>query len=314
MNLAEYSALDAVALAALVRRGEVTPRELAETEIRAAEAAHDPLNAVVEAFGQRAATVDDDAVPNGPLRGDGGGSIRIPTAACGVVGLKPSRRRVSFGSDAGEPLSGWPVRFVVTRTVRDTTLMLDVLSGAAPGDPFRILAPRGAYRDEAVADSGALRIAVCVAPWASRPVDREVADAAARTARTVERLGHHLSEDAPVVDWQPFLRMMTDMLSANTAHGIAAAARALASRVGPDTLERAQRPDCDQPAVTPVPRRAADRDTTGRTVRRGGDAGAGRGAPRAGPTVASSSVADPHLAPLLAGSVAGGAAKRRDSV
>src|SRR4029077_2321673 len=67
---------------------------------------------------------------------DGGGSIRIPASACGLVGLKPSRGRTSFGPDVGEASGGLVAEGVLTRSVRDTAAILDTVIGWMPGDPY----------------------------------------------------------------------------------------------------------------------------------------------------------------------------------
>ena len=173
------------------------------------------------------------------LASDGGGSIRIPAACCGVVGLKPSRGRISFGPDAGEPLSGWAVRFAVSRSVRDSAALLDALHGPEPGDPTLLPAPEHSYLDECFRDPGRLRIAFCTQPWNGAPEHPEHAAATEMTARVLADLGHHVERAAPAVDWEPFLQCMVDMWSANTAHGIDSFAAALGREPSRDNLEPA---------------------------------------------------------------------------
>jgi amidase len=96
--------------------------------------------------------------------GDGGGSIRIPASECGLVGLKPTRGRVSVGPEIGEAWGGLVVRGAVTRTVRDTAGVLDVLQGAEPGDPYSAAPPACPYVDEVGAEPGSLRIGVLTTP------------------------------------------------------------------------------------------------------------------------------------------------------
>lgn len=100
-----------------------------------------------------------------PMAGanDGGGSIRIPAAYNGLFGLKPSRGRISSGPLVGEAWTGASSDHVVSRTVRDSAAMLDVLSGSAPGDPFEIPAPEGRYRDLIQQSPGTLKIGVFTA-------------------------------------------------------------------------------------------------------------------------------------------------------
>src|SRR5690242_2036518 len=92
--------------------------------------------------------------------GDGGGSIRIPASECGLVGLKPTRGRTSFGPDVGDALFGLVAEGVVSRSVRDTAAVLDAVAGAMPGDPYTAPPPARPFLKEVGADPGKLRIGV----------------------------------------------------------------------------------------------------------------------------------------------------------
>jgi amidase len=132
---------------------------------------------------------------------DGGGSIRIPAAACGLVGLKPSRGRISWGPVLWEPDAGLAYEGVLTRTVRDTAALLDVLAGGAPGDPYVEPGSSRPWMEEAGAAPGRLRIGIFdQAPGDAWPTDPACVDAVRRCAAKLEELGHVVEESAP----QPF--------------------------------------------------------------------------------------------------------------
>ena len=168
---------------------------------------------------------------------DGGGSIRIPAASCGVVGLKPSRGRITWGPQIAEALSGWAVHFVVSRTVRDSAVALDALSGPYVGDPFTIAAPIRPYRSEIGAPVEPLRVAFCHQPWSGHEGDPQVAAATGETARQLEALGHHVEKAQPAFEWEPFLQAMTDVWSSDNAHTIDAFAKLVGREVSDKTLE-----------------------------------------------------------------------------
>src|SRR5439155_1367773 len=109
--------------------------------------------------GGSAAAVASGMVPVAHA-GDGGGSIRSPSSMCGLFGLKPSRGRVSVGPDESDPWSGFVVRHVVTRSVRDSAAALDVLQGYMNGDPVTAPPPARPYTSELGADPGKLRIGI----------------------------------------------------------------------------------------------------------------------------------------------------------
>ncbi len=334
MKLEEYVRYDAVGLAELVRKGEVTARELAETALAAIAAVNPKINAVVETFPERAATATaqgplggvpflrkdiliqeeggltefgsrlaaglrmpsatelarryaraglitlgrtttpemafnaaTENVKDGPTRNpwnlergvggssggsaaivaagavpaahanDGGGSIRIPAASCGLVGLKPTRGRVSLGPDHGTVLLGLVVEHVLTRSVRDSAAILDVTQGASPGDPYVIVPPAIPYAQEVGARVGRLKIAYTTTSWTGARVDSEVAAAVDRTAKLCADLGHEVVRAAPVIDAEAFGRATMDIWCGFLAMGIEALASVTGRTPGPDTVE-----------------------------------------------------------------------------
>jgi amidase len=126
---------------------------------------------------------------------DGGGSIRIPAACCGLVGLKPARGRVSVGPDSGQ--SFLVSDGVLTRTVADTVAALDVLAGYEPGDATWAAPPPRPYAELAAQEATAtgLRIALVLnLPLDGATVDPVNAQAARDAARLLESLGHRVEE------------------------------------------------------------------------------------------------------------------------
>ena len=130
---------------------------------------------------------------------DGGGSIRIPAACCGLVGLKPARGRIS-GAPYGEGLAGLATNGALTVTVRDTAALLDVLAGYEPGDPNWAPPPERPFLDEVGRDPGRLRIALALEPPVPYPVEAPCLAAARGAAELLTELGHEVVEATP--PWQ----------------------------------------------------------------------------------------------------------------
>lgn len=129
---------------------------------------------------------------------DGGGSIRIPASECGLVGLKPTRGRVSQGPLIAEAWAGGTIDGVVTRTVRDAAGVLDVISARMPGEPYYAPPLPRPLAQEVGAGPGRLRIGVLDRPGSEGYLDDPQCRAAvAGAARLMESLGHHIEESAP---------------------------------------------------------------------------------------------------------------------
>ena len=124
---------------------------------------------------------------------DGGGSIRTPASACGLFGMKPSRGRVSF-SPLGEGWGGASTPHAVTRSVRDSAVLLDTVCRPQPGDPYYLDAPATPFADEVGRPPGKLRIAFTTQALASAGLDPECAQAVHAAAKLCASLGHSVDE------------------------------------------------------------------------------------------------------------------------
>jgi amidase len=124
---------------------------------------------------------------------DATGSLRGPAACCGLIGLKPSRGRVSTGPARSGGLLGNVCEHVLTRTVRDTARVLDAICGAMPGDLFVAPPPARPFRTEVGRDPGRLRVGLLLQDvFLQNPVHRECLLAVERTLRVLETLGHQV--------------------------------------------------------------------------------------------------------------------------
>src|SRR5439155_10880357 len=131
---------------------------------------------------------------------DLGGSIRIPAACCGLVGLKPSLGRISIGPDYGDIGAGMPADGVLTRTVMDTAVALDAIAGYEPGDRHHAPAPPTSFAEAARSRPARLKVRFCLSAPLGVPIDEEPAAAATAAADTLRSLGHEVTEGTPSWD------------------------------------------------------------------------------------------------------------------
>ena len=169
---------------------------------------------------------------------DGGGSIRIPAACCGLVGLKPSRGRVSVGPDSGQ--SFLTTDGVLTRDVRDTATVLDVLAGYEAGDaswapppaaPFAAALDRGSW-------AGPLRIALVLEPALDGvQVDPISIGAARDAAELLSGLGHEITEIPAPWTGLDLLATFTSAFGPLSATGVAFGGRLAGREPTADDVE-----------------------------------------------------------------------------
>ena len=291
--IAEYDKLDSVAMADLVRRGEIKAEELLDEAMARTEARDTVLNAVTTRFFDHARAHIAKGLPDGPLKGvpfllkdlgvyyagfpttnasrlfagmtspvdstladryvqaglvifgksnlsefglsatsesemlgvcrnpwgldyttggssggaasavaggivpsahaaDGGGSIRIPAAHCALFGLKPTRGRIPLGPHISESWAGMTIHHAVTRSVRDSAVLLDISQGAAPGDPYCAPPAADSYLELAGRDPARLKVAVSMTSFEGVELDAQVRASVEQAARLCESLGHQV--------------------------------------------------------------------------------------------------------------------------
>jgi Asp-tRNA(Asn)/Glu-tRNA(Gln) amidotransferase A subunit family amidase len=152
-----------------------------------------PWNREHTAGGSSGGAAAQVATGLGPLAegSDGGGSVRIPASCCGVVGLKPSRARVTLSPVAGEIWGGLFTNGPIARSVRDVALMLDVMAGHVDGDPYRAAPLDGPLVEALARPPKALRLAT-LAHSALGPIDAETVAAFEGACRVFADMGHRL--------------------------------------------------------------------------------------------------------------------------
>jgi amidase len=167
---------------------------------------------------------------------DGTGSIRMPSACCGLVGLKPRRGRSSF-APAGHSLDGLSVKHALTRTVRDTALLLDVVAASALGDPYSAPPPARPFAEEVGADPGHVRVLRLERPPFPGTPDARIQAVADAAASTLEGIGHDVESGVLSFDAELMRRSISVIHAVDNAATFMWLLDELGRRPEPDELD-----------------------------------------------------------------------------
>lgn len=156
---------------------------------------------------------------------DGGGSVRIPAASCGLFGFKPTRARLPDGPYAGEGWAGMAIDGFLTRSVRDTAVMLDACEGADLGAPYVAPPLKHGHAAAISRPPRRLRVGICDTTFTGEAIHPEVAEAVRAAGKLLETLGHIVEPARPRADVPAMMRAWTDIVAVGTALGISHALR-----------------------------------------------------------------------------------------
>ena len=167
---------------------------------------------------------------------DGGGSIRIPAACAGLVGLKTSQGRITQGPVRTE--TGFSVQFVVSRSVRDSARMLDAVHGSGVGDTVIAPPPARAFADELGADPGAMRIGLLDTHPGDGTMHPDCVTAVTSAATLLESLGHRVEHGHPtILEDTDFTRRFMAVWATMMAAGIDACSTTVGRPLTADDVE-----------------------------------------------------------------------------
>jgi amidase len=212
---------------------------VATTEPKLYGAAHNPWNldhSTGGSSGGSAAAVAGGIVPMAHAN-DGGGSIRIPASACGLVGLKPTRGRMSNAPDFGELLDGLATDLVVSKTVRDTAAALDATAGPVQGDPYWAPPQPKSYLAAMRRKPKKLRIAFATRKLDGSPFHPDCLAAVKHAAKICRDLGHEVEEGSPDLDQSVLIPAFMALWGAGLANGIDTIAMLTQRKPTPEDFE-----------------------------------------------------------------------------
>lgn len=156
---------------------------------------------------------------------DGGGSIRIPASSCGLFGFKATRARLPDGPYAGEGWAGMAIDGFLTRSVRDTAVLLDAAQGADLGAPYWAPPLEASFAAALSRGDKGLRVAFATTSLSGEPIDPDCAAAVEEAARLLESLGHHVERALPKADTPGMMAAWTKIVACGTALSVDSAVK-----------------------------------------------------------------------------------------